>query len=364
MIPAQRSRIPALLVLFWLALMPISARGGTVRGTVRSFVSGLPVAASVELLDSNGGTLDTFTTGADGNYQFTGLAAGGYHLMANFSSEALAVEFWPDVICYTATECQLGQVVTVNNEGTTTADFSLDTLGMISGRMVDAETGAPVGGGRVLAVLFVGGVSQGSDGADVNPNGEFQILGMTPGTWKLVSQNHPDHIEKVFGGDNCEVDCDTSTIPSGTFINTQLNQASPIGDFGLSFGPGLSGWARREGTATTGLAVDVFNQAGSPILGVTTNTEGRFRIRLDAGTYYLATDNGPGFIDQIYNQVPCPDGPASQNLCNPLDGDPLTVNAAEPAVGPLVFDLVATSSLFRDSFETGDFSAWSLVFGN
>jgi len=85
---------------------------------------------------------------------------------------------------------------------------------------------------------------------------------------------------------------------------------------------------------------------------------------MPAGTYYLATDNGPGFIDQVFHQQPCPDGPASQGFCDPLEGDPVTVAASEPAADNLTFDLAAPSSLFRDSFETGDFAEWSLVLGN
>lgn len=165
-----------------------AAGGGTISGTVRSFVSGQPAASVVYLYAANGSSLDSVVSN-DGQFEFADLAAGGYHLSASglIESEGLAVEFWPDVICFTATSCQPGQVVTVGASGSATADFTLDTLGSITGRVIDAETGESVGGG--LAVSYYRGKNgSGTDGDNVDAAGQYQIVGMTPGTWRLVSR--------------------------------------------------------------------------------------------------------------------------------------------------------------------------------
>ncbi len=190
------------------------------------------------------------------------------------------------------------------------------------------------------------------------------MTGLSPGSWTLVSLDNPVHIERIFGGDDCEVDCDYWSI-EGTVIEAQLNQGKAlVSDLELSFGPGLAGWASREGTAAAGLAVDIFDDGGTHVATVTTDAAGRFRQAMPEGTYYLATDNGPGFVDQVFREHPCPDGPASQGHCDPLDGDPVEVSAGAPAADNIAFDLAAPSSLFRNGFESGDFTSWSLVTGN
>lgn len=132
----------------------------------------------------------------------------------------------------------------------------------------------------------------------------------------------------------------------------------------MAFGPGLAGWARREGQAAAGLEIDIFDENGDPVATVVTAADGRFRTLAAPGTYYLATDNGAGFVDQVFSQVPCPNGPASQGLCDPLKGDPVVVAGNMPATDGIFFDLAAASSIFRDGFESGDFSSWSLASAN
>ncbi|MCQ4084088.1 carboxypeptidase-like regulatory domain-containing protein [Streptomyces sp. RB6PN25] len=57
--------------------------GARIRGTVRAASSGRPLAdARVTLVDAEGEAVATRTTGPDGSYGFTGLAAGEYTVIA------------------------------------------------------------------------------------------------------------------------------------------------------------------------------------------------------------------------------------------------------------------------------------------
>lgn len=77
------------------------------------------------------------------------------------------------------------------------------------------------------------------------------------------------------------------------------------------------------------------------------------------GTFFVSTDNGLGALDEVFDDVPCPFGPAHQGLCDPTTGDPVVV----PTIGSLVTDIdfaLSGAPLFADGFETGDTSSWTM----
>ncbi len=83
---------------------------------------------------------------------------------------------------------------------------------------------------------------------------------------------------------------------------------------------------------------------------------GRARWRPGAA-WRFSTGNLQGLPDELWNDIPCRGGAASDGGCDPLAGDPLILVGAEPVVPGIDFELGPT--IFADGFESGDVSAWS-----
>lgn len=343
-------------------------RGGRFAGTVRSAATLLPVAGgSVTAFDTAGQAVRSTSIGGDGIYLLSGLATGSYYLMASPpssvpSSAALARELWPSFVCPTNAFCDplQGTALAIAIDGEATADFALDTLGRLTGRVVDAELGTPIGFGEV-GIYGSGNVLLGIH--EVDAAGRFAIGGLGNGSYRLRSFSNPSHIERMLGGENCEdLGCDPA---SGTALSVQIGQVTTAPHLGLSFGPGLSGTVRLGGVPAANVGIDIWSPAGAYVGAAASDIGGRWRIQLPAGSYYISTDNGPAYVDEIYNGVSCPAGPAYLGLCDPLGGTPVTVEDYEPATSGLSLDLAPrVAALFGDGFESGGFGAWSQVLGN
>jgi len=132
-------------------------------------------------------------------------------------------------------------------------------------------------------------------------------------------------------------------------------------DFELVLRGGLAGSivALDTGLPLPGVAVDVWDADGSHVAATATNAAGSYAVDLSSGTYYVSTDNGQGYVDEVYDGLRCPSGPAILGLCDPQAGDPVPVIGEEPVVTGIDFAL-AERLVFEDGFETGDTSAWSL----
>lgn len=336
--------------------------GGSIEGLVVAANSLAPAFGSVTAYDEAGQAVATAAIGNDGRYTLIGLGAGNYFLKADPSSVELTTEVWPNVFCLPNAACNplAGSAVAVTLGSATTANFALDPLGRIAGSVIDAETGAPVGGGSVTAYLADGSY-QGFTWVDAA--GGYLFVGLRPGVYKLTTENNYRHIERVLGGANCETGgCNLAT---GSDVPVQMGQSVAPPDLPLAFGPGLAGWIRQEGSPAANVGIDVWTQSGFHIATVASSAAGRFRVALPGGdSYFLSTDGGAAFIDEVFEDIPCPLGPAYLGMCDPLAGDPLGVPYGQPAADGILFDIESRTALFRDGFESGNFGAWSLATGD
>ena len=335
-------------------------KAGRIVGNAIDSQSGLPASGSITVYDSKGQYVTYSSWWSTNGFFIEGLGAGTYFLVGDPSDYRLAAEVWPGVICpQQLNSCNplLGIPVEVTLGTTTTANFVFDRLGQLTGRIFDSEIGSPLIDGYVYAVDAQGNSWSGyPDG-----QGRYKVEGIYPGTYKVASYSHSAHIERVLGGPACEnTGCD---FASGTPIAVQMGQVSEAPDLLLDFGPGIAGWVRREGTAAQGVGIDVWSSSGIHLATAASDANGRFRVAVSSGFYYVTTDNGPLFMDEVWNEVSCPDGPAYLGLCNPLLGDIVTPPEGQPALDIVVFDLESRTAVFRDGFENGHVGNWSQSFG-
>ena len=172
--------LAAVLSIAGVAVPASAELVGSVSGIVRA--AGLPVAnAWVTLMpvtptgDWAGMPAQT-TTDQDGRYEFSDLYA--FHVKIQVrapSFSGLASTYWPEAYSFAS-----AGTLRVASSGST-ADVDLPVSGSISGRVVDADTGEPLVGARVLAHVDAppGWEPVGSAGLAPGP-GQFVLDGLPP----------------------------------------------------------------------------------------------------------------------------------------------------------------------------------------
>jgi hypothetical protein len=130
-------------------------------------------------------------------------------------------------------------------------------------------------------------------------------------------------------------------------------------DFVLEPARGITGRVEDSaGNPLPGVAIDFWDTAGILAGSAVTGPGGSYLFDSGAGTFFVSTDNGLGAVDEIWDDVPCPLGPAFEGLCDPITGDPVVVPSFGSLVTGIDFELSGVT-VFADGFESGGTTAWS-----
>jgi len=228
-------------------------------------------------------------------------------------------------------------------------DFDLFRMRSITGRVFDVRNGAAIAN---QFVLVLDGAGFQVDSARTDFDGTYRTDPLKPGVYGVLTAVN-GFLDEAYDDIPCSgSDCRSN---KGTPVTV-----SPAGDTtGIDFGlepldSGLVGTVL-DGTTRlplAGVAVQIWDAAGEPVIRRTTRANGVWFADLAPGTYFVSTDAGLAFPDQVYLGVFC-DGP-----CDPLSGTPLTVPPGLVIRG--VDFRLSPLSIFTDGFESGDVSRWSL----
>jgi len=156
---------------------PIAAGSASIAGRVVDARSGAPLAnVAVRLFEPLSSRGADTKTGADGRYEFTGIAAGEFTVVASSDTHGRT--------CHGATDLfrvRCGPVAVVRDQRLAGVDFRLPESASISGMVVDHE-GRAVAGATVTTMFgplpgnrFVSG-----------PDGKFQLTNVLPGENRVV----------------------------------------------------------------------------------------------------------------------------------------------------------------------------------
>lgn len=267
---------------------------GSVSGTVSA--SGVPLAnAWVTLMpvtptgDWAGKQAQT-TTDRDGRYEFRDLAAAHVKVHVRAPSfSGLASTYWPDAYSFAA-----AGTLPVEPSGST-ADVELAAGGSVSGRVVDADTGAPIVGARVLAHVDAppGWESVGSGGLPPGP-GQFVIDGLPPVpiTLQVRAPQGSNHLGQWFDGAGFFGEADP--VPPGTTgIVVRLREGAEV-----------RGVVRDdEGGAVAGAAVTIIGCPALCPMSALTDDTGLYRINgvpPGTGLRAYADAAAEGLLDRWY----------------------------------------------------------------
>jgi len=293
-----------------------------------------------------------------GTWKISGLVTGSYYVIARGGSD-YRDEVWPGPSCdvENGTEClptDGAPIPVIRGSETTDIDLSLEPYGRVTGQVVSSETGGAVSSGRVTLFDASGQVIR----YDYNDNGVYSVTGVPPGTYYVATQYTSNHLDEVWGGGLCESACAPT---EGTPITVGMAEDAVGPDFALDPASGIQGTVTElsSGLPLAGVAVDFWSLGGSWQATQVTDADGRYAIQLDSGPYFVTTDSDLGLIDEVWNNLACPDGSAYEGLCDPLLGQEVAVSQDSP-YAEVSFALSGSDLMFEDGFENG-LGSWQVV---
>jgi hypothetical protein len=315
------SAVVAFSSVLLLAALPAAA--GSLSGTVTDHATVMPVAGvTVLVLDTSGSTVGSATSDEAGFYQVGGLATGTYYLRTQntfgYVDEIYFDTPCPPQFCYDVT---IGNSVGVTSgSATTDIDFALERSITITGQVRAEATTAPIQG----ATLFLLN-AEWIPVAYTDAQGNYAIEGLPAGTYYVVATTTQGYVDELF--DN--VPCPQGWCSGGDGIMLAAGETAPGVDFDLAVGGSIAGSIEGPGSIhLQDIEVVVVNTSGAEIRGVS-DTLGSYTVSgLPAGTYYVRTSNSQGYGDELYDNLPCPDG-----NCTMTDGTPVSVSTGATVTG-------------------------------
>jgi len=295
-------------------------QAGSLEGRVTSSEDGAPLAdVSVYVLNSTGEFVSYGYTDLEGKYTAIGLSTGNYFVVTanylGYVDELYDNISCPGLFC----DVQSGTPVAVQfGEKTANIDFVLNEGGSISGTVAEAP------GSQTLADVEV-------EVFDSNGNfmsygysdseGNYTAGGLATGSYYARTFNYAGYVDELYDNSPC-VSCD---VTLGTLIPVAVGSETPGIDFELEKGGSISG---RITSAWTGdpiadTGVEIFNSQGTFVSYGYSDFSGNYQSYggLAAGNYFARTDNYQGFIDELFDNILCPD-----EGCDPTSGTAIAVS--------------------------------------
>ncbi|MCB1599868.1 MAG: carboxypeptidase regulatory-like domain-containing protein [Xanthomonadales bacterium] len=290
----------------------------SIAGTVRA--GGAPAAnVGVELYGFIGNLLRTTVSNTDGAYSFSGLPAGRYYVRTRDTLGRADVLFSGFPCVGNACQVRQGTPIDLAPPATpsATADLDLAAPASISGTVSSVPGGTAVSGVRVELLAASGALAL---IATTDGSGNFSFNGLSGGSYYMVTRGTAGLIDVAYPNTPCPAACNGL---NGSAIAVTAGVSLGNQNFALSSGGSVSGSVRSGPSAPiVGATVQVFNAAGVPVGQISSNASGNYQIdTLPSGNYFVRTEQSQGFVDQVFNALPC------SGYCDVLSGTAVPVTA-------------------------------------
>ncbi len=310
--------------------------GGRISGTVTSSVTGLPIAGvRVIFFDSAPNTYFTSgVTDATGQYITDGGTAAGNAYACTMNSVGYQDEAYGNV---KSPDCDPsdGILIPVTAAGATGINFALDPGGQITGTVTDVN-GAPL---MNVEVHVTNGTGAGFGNAVTDASGHYATGGLPAGTYYVNTRNALGLADRLYDGQFCAGGRCNPPF-NGTPISLMISSVITGIDFVLPPGGQITGTVTNAvgGAPLPNIFVAINDAFGNFVGGDNTNASGVYTTgAVPAGIYYANIVNTPGFLNQMYNNLPC------AAFCPGTAGTPIAV-AVNATTGGINFVLTPTAS--------------------
>jgi hypothetical protein len=295
--------------------------GGSVEGAVLAAADSTPVVGLVNIYDTRGDWLSYGYTDSTGSYQAGGLPSGDYHAITR-NWDGYIDEIYDDVVClggYGYGCLNGGTPIPVTVGSPTTADFFLAKGGTFSGTVTESGSSAPI---NDVEIEIYDAVGSWVAYAYPDASGVYTSTALVTGTYYAQTDiwNSP-HLNELYSDLPCPGGW--CLVEWGTPIAVTAPNNTPGRDFALDRGGTVSG---RVTDANTGLPlydvqVRVESASGEYYGYAYTNSSGDYisRYGLPTGTYFVRTSNWDGYLNELYDDLPCP------GWCEDQAGTPVSV---------------------------------------
>jgi hypothetical protein len=307
----------------------------TISGTITDATTGAPLGDAAVIGETRDLDLGTTTYTDDaGHYTLRNPAAGDFYVFAAEYSHQAAIYPIGTCIDGSLSDCDLSNAValpvTYGGGNFTGIDLALAADGVISGR-VTMRT--PPGMSIVAGAPFYAGVgfydANGHYGGSTNTDvdGNYTFASLPAGTWYATASAGFAYPQTWNG-----IDCGFDGCANG--VGTPITMTSGLVvdhiDFGLIPADTVFGHVTdAAGAPVANTAIDVWSAPAGDHCGVgITNANGDYAARDDNGScgdQYVSTDAPSGYVNQLYDGIACPEGPAYLGLCDLSRGTVVSV---------------------------------------
>jgi len=326
--------------------------GGQVAGTVTEAAGGTPLESGfIEIHDERGNTTTT-SPGLGGVYASTeGLPSGRYFAVAQHFEgylEELYDGIWYSMNLDVFSGEPIAVVAGVATEG---IDFTLEEGGNVSGTITDEDSGQPL---KDVLVDIISARGIFASTSRTAADGSYLTKPAIPlDAYYALTTNNTHHINEVYDDVPCLGGCNPADgLP---FAVAPALTTSGI-DLELRFGGVISGAVVAESPAPVDPVGRVlfYDAQGRLVTDAYTDSGGAYSSNggLTPGVYFVRTNMLTTYIDELYDDIPCPNGD-----CQITSGTPVLVTGT--ATTPGVDFVLLFDRIFSDGFELGDTHSWS-----
>jgi len=200
-----------------------------------------------------------------------------------------------------------GTGVSVTAGATTSGiNFALALGGRISGTVTDAATGAPLA--SVYAYVYSASGSYVGYGS-TNASGVYTTsTGLPAGTYYVKTSNSLGYLDELYNNLPCPGSSCSVTSGTGVSVTVDRRRAGSTSPWRWAVASTGTVADAATGAPLAGVSVQVYTASGSSAgSSSTTNASGVYTTPtgLPAGTYFVKTSNSLGYLDELYNNLPC-----------------------------------------------------------